>query len=341
MCRTAGETHPGVRPDDPTGPTHSGYRQYGLRAVLIWSILGFVLGTAFNLGIGFALYEKAYDDAATGVWERLDPATDKCKFSEGTQVSAEFTKGMPAQATKITYGLVCDTEFATKENGYVACQIDTLKDYGCPGSAVQRYSYFVNSSISGILNQQISLVDNPIICCTDRCPNWTQLWYCAPEHYDDGAICDCECGYPDPDCAPEMVVSGFRGCCHEDYVAFGTDHLIGCLNGTSPGYEYQLKCFDDLRCDIIYTPPADLLPFPCTFDATRNPATMPLEVAGLSVAVMWLASSPLMGLFWYLLCLAAYPAFALCCGLNWRPKRKVTNEPTDPPPRILNLKIDK
>ena len=57
--------------------------------------------------------------------------------------------------------------------------------------------------------------------------------------------------------------------------------------------------------------------------------------------MMWYYTSPLMGLLLYLICVGCYPVFALVCGLNWMPdKRKVMNDPQDPPPRILNLRRD-
>jgi len=329
----------GARPDDPTGPTHSGYRQYSIAAVLSWSVLGFVVGVALNLGMGYYEYEKAYEDVVLGVWEVLDPDSAVCKFSESVQRTSDFTLGMPESANKYTYGIVCDTDFATPENGYVACRIDNLYDYGCPASHVQWYSYFVNETLSGALNQEINLNRKPIICCVDKCPEWTQHWYCAPEHYNDSKICDCECGYPDPDCAPDVEIAGFRGCCHEDYVAFGTDHLVGCLNGSSPGDEYQQRCYEEMRCNEIYTAPSDILPFPCTFQSVRNEYTMPLEIAGREEAMTWLYMSPLTGLGLYILCVASYPLYALLCGLCWRPnRRKVMNEASDPPPKRLSMK---
>ena len=339
MCRTAGETHMGARPDDPTGPTHSGYRQYSLGKVLSWSLLGLFAGVGFNLAIGYYLYAKSYDDAVLGIWERLDPATATCKYAQRVQAVDEYTLGMPDDATKFIYRLVCDTDAATADNSYPNCQIGNVKDYGCPESAVEWYSYFVGDTIAGVLNAEVNLNRDPIVCCVEQCPEWTQFWYCAPEHYNDSKICDCECGYPDPDCAPEVTIAGFRGCCHEDYVAFGTDHLIGCLNGSSPGAIYQQACYEDLRCNVIYSPPQNVLPFPCGFEATRNTYTMPTEISGLQQALMWLYTAPVTGILLYLMCLAAYPAFALCCGLRWKPdKRKVMNDPIDPPPRILNLK---
>lgn len=110
----------GARPDDPTGPTHSGYRQYSLRAVLCWSLLAFFVGAGLNVVIGYTQYESAYANADRGVWERLDPDDSTCKFSEPTQISTEYTLGMPEGATKYTYRVVCDTPWATPENGFVA-----------------------------------------------------------------------------------------------------------------------------------------------------------------------------------------------------------------------------
>ena len=340
MCRTAGETHMGARKDDPTGPTHAGYRQYSLRAVLCWSLIGAAVGTLFSIGLGFALYEAAIQGATDGIWERVDPDQYSCKITERVSSTADFTLGMPEHATKYTYKVACETEFATPDNGYPACRINNVDNYGCPESPVSWYSYFVNETLRGTVNQFLDLNLKPIICCVDQCPEWTEHWYCAPEHYNDGSICDCECGYPDPDCAPDKVPEGWRGCCHEDYVTFGTSHLIGCLNGTSPGVQYQELCYTELRCSAIYAIP-NVNPFPCGFEATRNVDTMPIVVDGLRRAELMMYCSPLMGLAFYLLCVASYPVYALLCGLQCRPdKIKVMNDPLEPPPTALNLRHD-
>jgi hypothetical protein len=337
MCRTAGETHAGFRPDDPTGPVHTGYRQYSIAKILTLSIIGFFVGTLAAIAYGIFTREQALNNVTQGIWERVDSEQGyACKFSEKSQQIDDYILGISAFATKYTYMLVCDTEFATQENGYSDCLIDNNANYGCPESQVQWYSYFINATLTGALNQFVDLSSNPVICCIDRCPDWTQEWYCAPEHYNDGGICDCECGYPDPDCAPEVTITGFRGCCHEDYEGFGVAHLIGCLNGSSPGEFYQQKCYTDLRCDDnVYNPPnAD--PFPCGFEQVHNPVTMPLEVYGLRSAEMWIYTSPLSGLFVYILCILCFPCYALACGLNCRPKRILAAG--EPPPRELNLK---
>jgi hypothetical protein len=336
MCRTAGETYPGFRANDPTGPTHTGYRQYSLKAILLWSLLGYFAGLFASLGFGVASRNMALDNVTLGVWERVDPEEGfACKFSEKATLDYDFTLGMPDFAKKYTYGLVCDTVLATEENGYESCRIERAQDYGCPQSATTWYSYFVNASLRGALNEEVDLAAQPVVCCVDRCPEWTEHWYCAPEHYNDGGICDCECGYPDPDCGPDVEPTGWRGCCHEDYVVFGTDHLVGCLNGSSPGAELQAECFENLRCNALYVIP-DVRSFPCGFESVRNDRTMPLEVYGLKDAMLWMYFSPLFGLGVYVLCLLSYPLYALCCGLKFKPKRgKVAHEP---PPRALNLK---
>ena len=320
------------------GPIHTGYVQFRISAVFAYPLIGFFVGTLVCIGFGYASIEAAYNNVTQGVWEELDSDSEVCKWSQPPAQTSDFTLGMPEFATKYTYKMVCGTDFATEENGYDDCRIDNIGEYGCPESPVQWYSYFVNTTVRGRLNEQIDLDARPVICCVDRCPEWTEQWYCAPEHYDDGSICDCECGYPDPDCGPDVTPVGWRGCCHDDYVVFGIDHLIGCLNGTSPGELYQDLCYTDLRCNDIYTIPTVQV-MACGFKETRNPKTMPIEVYGLATAEWWMYTSPLMGLGCYIALVVCYFVVVGCCGNHIRSNKTMDEHAHfSRPPRALNLK---
>ena len=37
------------------------------------------------------------------------------------------------------------------------------------------------------------------------CAGIPTAWTCAPDRYADGSVCDCDCGYPDPDCANDLL----------------------------------------------------------------------------------------------------------------------------------------
>ncbi|EYF07299.1 PPC domain-containing protein [Chondromyces apiculatus] len=77
-------------------------------------------------------------------------------------------------------------------------------------------------------------------------------WTCAAERYEDGAVCDCMCGAPDADCAPDggLPIEGCEaeqvcvgGMCFDTCSAF--DPREGCAEGVcSVGYPDDL-CYED------------------------------------------------------------------------------------------------
>jgi hypothetical protein len=101
--------------------------------------------------------------------------------------------------------LVCNADGACLPAGWTCAANDYADTYVC-NCGCGAIDTDCNQSGGTVAGCDIGQVCNEMSACVDRVPAG---WMCASDKYDDGVICNCECGAPDPDCEPlPMGVTG-------------------------------------------------------------------------------------------------------------------------------------